>query len=274
MVFLNHGLVRCVFSSSVLLSWLLKGAHDIPSMLLLLLLLSTTMMLLFALFLFFFVSRSSHRFAARFALKNHVFENEAKSEQILRAHLQTIKRVVFTRSLRLLPLPAQTAVVEALAVIISAGPKVLPLDDQHVLAFLSEFLKLSSIADGEMIDANMSGFVVNKDGFAANTPQTTALATRTSPSLAHMTSVFLRRECILCLSDKVCILVPEELPQGIQLRVSALRLFNTVIRRHADPFFDADQKTPIGACSRSLVFCTGVYVPCLRLWFILCRSLA
>lgn len=169
-------------------------------------------------------------------------------EKRLSKHLSTIKRVLFTRSLRLLPLPEQVAVIEALATLVDFAPDLLPVADQHLLAFLSEFLKLSSIADGEMTDATIVGFVVDKNGFTGKNS-----TSRYSQSSKHLTGIFLRRECVARLCSGKYILIPEELPMGVQLRVSALRLLNTVIRRHADGFFDADAATPIGTFLLSMI---------------------
>lgn len=175
-----------------------------------------------------------------------MFNRSGDSGAILKKHLSTIKRVLFARSLRLLTLSEQVGVVEALAVVVNSAPTVLALDDQHVLAFLSEFLKLSSIADGEMADSNMVGHVVNKDGFVNPAYAGLSGPSRPSSSMQHMNGIFLRRESVVHVQGEKYVVIPEELPCGVQLRVSALRLFNTVIRRHSDSFFDADQKTPIG----------------------------
>jgi hypothetical protein len=192
----------------------------------------------------------SLRFAARYALKAHVFEGMTlkERESKLSSHMSTIKRVLFTRSLRLLPLPEQVAVIEALSTLVDFVPGLLPVADQHLLAFLSEYLKLSSIADGEMADSSIVGYVVDKNGFTGKPSPS-----KYSYGSKHMTGIFLRRECVARLRGDKYILIPEELPLGVQLRVSALRLLNTVIRRHADGFFDADSTTPIGT-SQLLLF--------------------
>jgi hypothetical protein len=85
------------------------------------------------------------------------------------------------------------------------------------------------------------GFVVDKNGFTA-----TMSTSRYSRGSSHTTGMFLRRECVARLCGGKLISIPEELPLGVQLRVSALRLLNTVICRHTDGFFDADSTTPIG----------------------------
>ena len=184
------------------------------------------------------------RFAARHALKCHLFDvlDLSEREQKVASLMSTIKRVLFTRSLRLLPLPEQVAVIEALSTLVDFVPGLLPIADQHLLAFLSEFLKLSSIADGDITDTSIVGFVVDKNGFTGAMP-----ASRYSLGATHVTGLFLRRECVARLCGDKYISIPEELPLGVQLRVSALRLVNTVICRHADGFFDADATTtPIG----------------------------
>ena len=184
------------------------------------------------------------RFATRYALKCHVFDvlDLREREKKVSSLMSTIKRVLFTRSLRLLPLPEQVAVIEALSTLVDFVPRLLPIADQHLLAFLSEYLKLSSIADGDITDPSIVGFVVDKNGFTGATS-----TSRYSQGASHMTGLFLRRVCVARLCGDKYISIPEELPLGVQLRVSALRLVNTVICRHADGFFNADATTtPIG----------------------------
>jgi hypothetical protein len=167
-------------------------------------------------------------------------------EKILSNHMPTIKRLIFSRSLRLLPLPEQIGVFDALAFLINQIPGLLPLFDQHFLAFLSEFLKMSSIADGEMSDSSLIGYVVDKNGFVVSAQETESTPAATQLS-SHTSSIFLRRECaVKSPNDGPYVAIPEELANGIQLRVSGLRLFRAVIRQHADAFFDADSTTPVG----------------------------
>lgn len=40
--------------------------------------------------------------------------------------------------------------------------------------------------------------------------------------------------------------VPEELPIGVQMRVSSINLMHAVVRCCTESFFDADSTTPIG----------------------------
>ena len=158
-----------------------------------------------------------------------------------------IRRVLFSRSLRLLPLPEQVGAVEALSVIIDQFPDIIPLTDQHLLAFLSELLKMSSVADGEMSDQNLTGFVVDKNGFAVSAQQKNGPSKEPKGLVcsAHASSIFLRRACIVVV-DGVQIVINEELPFGVQLRVSSICLLRSVIRGHPNAFFDAEPSTPIG----------------------------
>lgn len=162
--------------------------------------------------------------------------------------MDSIKKRVFSRSLRLLPLPEQVSAVETLAFMIDQAPGLVPIQDQHLLAFLSEFLKMSSIADGEMTDSNMIGYVVDKNGFAMPAQHVSSTVPPKTSWSTHATSVFLRRECVL-RSGETFIVIPEELTNGAQLRVSALRLFRSIVNSHADTFFEADTSTPIGKIS-------------------------
>ncbi|MGK3758804.1 MAG: hypothetical protein ACI8RD_011121, partial [Bacillariaceae sp.] len=55
--------------------------------------------------------------------------------------------------------------VEALSVLVDQVPDLIQLEDQHLLAFLSELLKMASVADGEMTDTNLIGSVVDRNGY-------------------------------------------------------------------------------------------------------------
>lgn len=169
------------------------------------------------------------------------------SLELFRRHLPLIKRVIFSRSLRLLPLPEQIGVIEALAVIVQQVPKLFPLDDQHLLAFLSELLKMSSVADGEMADTNLTGDMIDKNGLAVSmqSRQSSSKDTDLSTAAVPSSALFLRRECIMTVNGTK-IVVPEESPRGVQLRVSIISLLRFVIRGHANPFFDAETSTPVG----------------------------
>ena len=167
--------------------------------------------------------------------------------EIFKSQMPLIKRVLFSRSLRLLPLPEQVGAVEALATVVDQLPTLIPLKDQHLLAFLSELLKMSSVADGEMADPNLVGSVVDKNGYAIPSLASAAATKEASVQLHEKpaSSIFLRRDCILT-SNASKYFIPQESPNGVQLRFSAIRLLRAVIRGHSDPFFDAESSTPIG----------------------------
>ena len=123
----------------------------------------------------------------------------------------------------------------------------IPLEDQHLLAFLSELLKMASVADGEMTDNNLIGSVVDKNGFVIpeNRNVTTSSDVQEIDPTLRPSSLFLRRNCILT-TDSQKFLVGEELPCGIQLRVSSIQLLRSIIRGYPDSFFDAESSTPVG----------------------------
>lgn len=170
---------------------------------------------------------------------------------LLNEHMALIKRVLLSRSLRLLPLPEQVGAVEALAMVVDQLPSLIPLNDQHLLAFLSELLKMSSVADGEMTDPNLVGNVVDKNGYAIPAHESAAAASRESKVKHHETpssALFLRRGCILTTAQTK-VFVPQESPNGVQLRTASIHLLRAVIRGHSNPFFDAESSTPIGTSS-------------------------
>lgn len=165
--------------------------------------------------------------------------------------MPSIKRVLFSRSLRLLPLLEQIGVVEALSVIVQQVPDLFPLDDNHLKAFLSEVLKMSSVADGEMTDSSLLGDVIDKNGMAvsAQARQSGSRDSDAHASTFPSSGLFLRRECIMQINGTK-IVIPDESPPGIQLRVSTIALLRFVIRGHADSFFDSDSSTQIGKVDR------------------------
>jgi hypothetical protein len=191
------------------------------------------------------------RIAARFLLKHFIRpKNNEEYERVFSKHVSLIRKVIFSRSLRLLPLAEQVGAVDALAFLVKEVNSILPLTDPHQLAFLSELLKMSSVADGEMSDPALTGHVVDKNGKASTGKTTTTQSSHrqdTSPS--HASAIFRRRECILEIEGHHFV-VPEELPDGVQLRVSAISLLRAVIKGHPDAFFDAEVSTPIGRPSK------------------------
>lgn len=166
-------------------------------------------------------------------------------------HLAVIRRVLFSRSLRLLPLPEQVGVVEGLAVITDQIPDLIPLDDQHLLAFLSELLKMASVADGEMTDPNLIGSVVDRNGFVIPSEDRSDNGEKTVSNTCSFraSSLFLRRECVVD-AMKGKIVVGAELAVGVQFRVSTIALLRSVIRGHPNIFFDSETTTPVGKQKR------------------------
>lgn len=191
----------------------------------------------------------SSRVAARFVLKCYVLDVRSSHDchVLFQRHMPLVKRVLFSRSLRLLPLPEQVGAVEALALIVDRLPKLIPLNDQHLLAFLSELLKMSSVADGEMADSSLGGYVVDKNGFASLADGNSQSTKQPNEKECEIYSsfLFLRRDCVLQIHGTK-ILIPGELATGVQLRVSSISLLRSVIRGHPNPFFDAENSTPIG----------------------------
>lgn len=173
--------------------------------------------------------------------------DKKNAKVMFQKHITIIRRVLFSRSLRLLPLMEQVGAVEALSVLVDRLPDLIPLEDQHLLSFLSELLKMASVADGEMTDPNLACSVVDKNGFVipAQESHLSPKETQPSESAIRASSLFLRRDCVVLVGE-VKLFVGEELPPGVQLRVSSIELLRSVIRGHADAFFDAETSTPVG----------------------------
>ncbi|KAL7534798.1 hypothetical protein ACHAXR_010621, partial [Thalassiosira sp. AJA248-18] len=187
------------------------------------------------------------RFVVRHTLRL-ITRDSASIDTLLSDHVHSLKRLLFPKLLRTLPLPNQCAAVDACAFILDRAPRLIPIVDQNLLAFLSELLKMISIADGEFSDASFGSVVlIDKNGFAVNNggePTTTSQKNRRN---VRASSLFLRKSFVL--KDEAFggrIQVPAELPLGIQLRVSTLLLFRGLIRGFADEFYDADPQSKIG----------------------------
>ena len=172
--------------------------------------------------------------------------------------IQVIRRLLFSRHLRLLPLCHQVGLIESLSFILKEIPGFFPLNDQHVLNFLSELLKMCSVADGEMSDKSLFGHVVDKNGYCASGQQEKG---NRFPS--HAFALFCRRK--LCLGvNKQVFVFPQEAPPGVQLRVAAISLIHSVVAGGSDLFFDSEPSTSIGNIRPhmiSLLFRSLVSVP-------------
>lgn len=99
---------------------------------------------------------------------------------------------------------------------------------------------MCSVADNEMNDPTLKDSAVDKNGMVDPLPDQ-----QKSGYPAHASALFFRRESAIEIPGGTFVL-PEELPAGIQLRVSAILLLHSVIRAHPGPFFDAESSTPIG----------------------------
>lgn len=190
------------------------------------------------------IPHSQLRFVVRHVLRL-ITRDKTSIDTLLSPHLSSLKRLVFPKLLRTLPLPNQCAAVDACAFLLDKAPKLIPITDQNLLAFLAELLKMISIADGEFSDPSFGSVVlVDKNGVAAN--KSGEFSSQNGPTM-HASSVFLRKSIIVEDSSfGGRIQVPKELPYGVQLRVSTLLLFRGLIRGFADEFFDADPQSKIG----------------------------
>lgn len=185
------------------------------------------------------------RFASRYCLQQYALVNGCCMEDLLVKSVPFFRKALFSRSLRTLPLKEQVGATQALAFIIDSAPSLFPLIDQDILALLSELLKMTAIADGVMTAKEGENFpLVDKDGFVSS-PHTAGTKNRTSK---HSSSMFFADSFTLLPSETggMHVKVPPDLPDGVQLRVTALMLFRAVIRRHTDLFFDAPSSDAVG----------------------------
>ena len=100
--------------------------------------------------------------------------------------------------------------------------------------------------DGEMTDQNSTSPVVDRDGFVYQPHEVPRNRdARSLESTIRPSSLFLRRYCVVRSNDAK-FLIEEELPPGIQFRVSSVVLLRSIIRGYPDAFFDAESTTPVG----------------------------
>lgn len=190
-------------------------------------------------------TKNISRFASRYCLQQYALVNGCCMEDLLGKSVTFFRKALFSRSLRTLPLKEQVGATQALAFIIDSAPSLFPLIDQDILALLSELLKMTAIADGVMTAKEGENFpLVDKDGFVSSA-QTAETKKQTSK---HSSSMFFADSFTLLPSETggMHINVPPDLPDGVQLRVTALMLFRAVIRRHTDLFFDAPSSDAVG----------------------------
>ena len=99
---------------------------------------------------------------------------------------------------------------------------------------------MASVADGEMTDSKLNDIVVDKDGYVPSEPSTDR-----STHSKQSSSLFNRRECVVTLGSML-VVIPCELPIGLQFRTASIVLLHSIIKHNTDAFFDADSTTPIG----------------------------
>lgn len=175
--------------------------------------------------LLFFIS--INRFAVRHALRLLSKDNSTTLESMLSPHVNSLKRLCLPKLLRILPLAQQVAVVDACAFLLDRVPKLITIDDQNLLAFVSELLKMINIADGEFADPAFGEVVlIDKDGLAVDGGGGGG-ESALSRATVRASSLLLRRAIILedATSFGGRVRVPAELSMGEQLRVSTILLF-------------------------------------------------
>ncbi len=193
-----------------------------------------------------------NRLAARHLLKllygSTGSDDTDSLSKILANHESATRRLLFSKSLRNLPLSEQIATIEAFTFIAKEDSKLLPLSENLVLIFFSELLKMMSVADGEMTSESISNAVIiDKDGYSPKSESRQSGCTIDAhSSLSHASGIFMRDEYVLEVAGLGCIVVPPGLPTGVQFRVSSLILFHTVLKAHSDTFFEADPSSSIG----------------------------
>ena len=95
------------------------------------------------------------RFAVRHFLRIVTHDNPS-IDFALKEHVSSLKRVIFPRILRTSPLPEQVAIVESIAFMIEKAPLLFSIDDQTVLAFTAELLKMVSVAGEQNVNFSLS----------------------------------------------------------------------------------------------------------------------
>jgi hypothetical protein len=169
--------------------------------------------------------------------------SEDEVSALFQNNISFVRRLLFSRALKLLPLSAQVGVVEGLACLVKSFPMSFSLtEDQHFISFLSELLKLASVADGEMTDKALLDCVVDKNGYALSNGK---VDPKSPMQPSHASAVFLRRVCVI-EAEGARLVCPEELPAGVQMRISGISLLHSVIKVYSDTFFDAEAATPVG----------------------------
>eukprot|EP00557_Chaetoceros_sp_GSL56_P001585 CAMPEP_0176500498 /NCGR_PEP_ID=MMETSP0200_2-20121128/13588_1 /TAXON_ID=947934 /ORGANISM="Chaetoceros sp., Strain GSL56" /LENGTH=4498 /DNA_ID=CAMNT_0017899179 /DNA_START=1114 /DNA_END=14610 /DNA_ORIENTATION=+ len=165
---------------------------------------------------------------------------------VLLKHISTIKRQLFLKSLRNLQLQDQIAAIECFTFVLKHSPSSLPVLDNHVLVFISESLKMMSVADGEMTSESIShSTIVDKDGFNPRVSRNNHMLSYFS-KISHATGICLREGFNIVLSNGFRMYVNPELPIAVQLRVSSLNLFHELLHQNSEEFLEAESSSSIG----------------------------
>jgi hypothetical protein len=106
------------------------------------------------------------------------------------------------------------------------------------------------VADKEMTSESVSSALISdKDGYCP-TDERNDNVIDSNAYLTHSSQIFLHHEIILDdINFDFRVLVPRQLPHGIQLRLSSLGLFNALIKSHSDEFFSAPSASALGKYS-------------------------
>ena len=188
-----------------------------------------------------------NRFAARHGLKQLYGGANNGICGVLEKNMAILRKTIFSRSLRNLSLPEQIASIETLLFVVLRAPKIFPLSDNLLLAYLLDLLKMLGVADKEMTSESVSpSLISDKDGYCPMDERNDNMVDK-GAYLTHSSQIFLRNETLLDDgSFGFRVLVPRQLPHGIQLRLSSLGLFHALIKSHSDEFFSAPSASALG----------------------------
>lgn len=192
------------------------------------------------------VFRIASRIAITFLFGNKPAVDPNCLAELFKKQSSSIRRILFSRSLRHLQLQDQIATIELFTYTITHAPEVLPISDNQTVVFLSELLKILSVGDGEMTsDSIPSSSIVDKDGYCPTVPFNSCMVDKLS-ALSHSTSLFLRSDFVITQGNLHVVRVEGDLPIGVQYRVSTLRLFGTVLKDNSDTFLEAESSSSLG----------------------------
>jgi hypothetical protein len=127
------------------------------------------------------------------------------------------------------------------------APQIFPLSDNLLLAYLLDLLKMLGVADKEMMSESVSSAQISdKDGYCPTVERNDNMINGHA-YLMNSSQLFLNDKIILDDTNfSFRVLVPRQLPHGIQLRLSSLGLFHALITHHTDIFFSAPSSSALG----------------------------